>query len=132
MTDTIKPVSVPYDPAECIGEYGHLWFRPESYSEPEWVLIRTIEDEDDELAFLALHTDCMPDDADVYDASLYIGTAYIPASAPACGPTAGAMIRVYLPGGGVMTFHRSRRDAEAKAMTDSVIALLTGGEDDRS
>lgn len=128
MTETKhKPVSVPYDPAECIGDFGHLWFRPENQSEPEWVLIHTFEDNDDELAFNAMTDGCSPEDADVYDAALYVGVAYIPVSAPSCGPTAGAMVRVWLPGGGVMTVTHEDRDEAAQAMTDSVLALLTGG-----
>lgn len=127
MTDTIKPVSVPYSPTDCIGEFGHLWMRPESYSQHEWVLIRTIEDDDDELAFVVFLQDGPQDEQDVYDASLYIGTAYIPVSAPACGPTAGAMVRVYLPGGGVITASHEDRDDKAKAMTDAVLAALGMG-----
>jgi hypothetical protein len=119
-------IAIPYDPEQQIAEFGWLW--TDGAHEPEWLLIFTFEDDDGTLMVEAMTPDDKYDDGTraCYEAKHYAGSPYIPCTAPSCGPDAGAMVRVWLPGGGVITVTHEDRDEKAKALTDAVLAVLSG------
>lgn len=120
MTDTIRKkdtIATPYDPEQVVGEWGWLWL-PETEEEGDgWVLCRTIEDDlDDILRTEAFHPMDPRDEHTVYAAEALKGTPYIPLHMPKCGPQAGAMVAVWLHGGGCLTVtHEDHGDHGARA-----------------
>lgn len=126
MSDTTRTagaIDVPYDPESCIGDFGWIWLAT-SMGE-EWVLCRTIEDEDG-LVTEAWTSEATFDTHDCHAAEDLRGQPYLPIAAPACVPGSGFEAQVHLPGGGVMRYGLDGSE-DAAATRERVLAALRIG-----
>ena len=124
MADRPETIHVPYGPENVIDEWGWLWL-PTSQGE-EWVICRTIEDDDGELIVETWDCGATADVHACQPASDLAGTPYLPLSTPACEPGAGLLVTIRLPGGGSLSYsHDPGPDADR--VRDAVIGALALG-----
>ena len=86
MTEQAQPIWTPYDPDDCIGQFGWLWL--DGPTGHEWVLIFTTNDgdEENELSIDVIGRMDLDGTRDSLWADDHRGTPYLPCSAPTAEP----------------------------------------------
>ena len=127
MTEKRETVWTPYDPDDCIGDFGWLWL--DGPMGHEWVLVHTYGEEDGLLVDLIgrMESDGTRDSP---SAHRYAGTPYLSLSQPTVEPGKCDALEVairFAPGASAThAFGHSARLEEVKAATFAAMGLGRG------
>ena len=133
MTKKRKTVWTPYNPDDCIGDFGWLWL--DGPMGHEWVLVYTGTDDPDCPEGVLLDLIGRQDDYGACESSpamRFAGTPYLSISQPTAKPGHSDALEVSVRGQGgfytAMAFGDSTDAAETQAKVFAALGLL-GGED---